>query len=68
MLSRISVVEDITEEYRPFMSDESVSLMVDTTRRIPIKILQEFVVTQSVSSGFVSLPLHRIHLRTDLLS
>lgn len=51
------------------MSDEFVSLMIDTHQNFArygsytVFNGEEFVVTQVVSSGFVSLPLHRIHLK-----
>lgn len=48
MSGRLSVVEDVREEYGPFVSDESLSLEGDTTRNKPIKILQDTGITQSL--------------------
>lgn len=41
MLGKISVVKNMWEEYRPFVSDESALLMSNTTRKIPRKILRD---------------------------
>lgn len=38
---RISVVGDVRKEYRPFVSDASISLVGYTTRKVPINILQD---------------------------
>lgn len=70
------------------MSNGSVLLVSDTTKRTPIKVLRdmgamqslilkssflcglnlatgEFVIIQSISTNFVSIPLHQFHLVSD---
>lgn len=48
MSDRISVVEDAREKYSPLVSDGSVSVMVDKTRKIPVKSLRDTGATQSL--------------------
>lgn len=57
MSNRISVLEDMREEYRPFLSDGPLSLVGDTTRKIPVKILRD---TGGIQSLMLKRCLHRV--------
>lgn len=83
--------KDVREEYRPFVSNGSVSPVGDPTEKKSVKILRdtgatqslivessvpcgsdsatgESVIIQGVTGSFVSIPLHRIHLTSGLVS
>ncbi|VDI57685.1 Hypothetical predicted protein [Mytilus galloprovincialis] len=53
------------EEYKPFMSDGFISIVDDTTLQ-PIKILRDTGASQSLLLEDV--PLHRIYLKSDLIT
>ncbi|VDI02099.1 Hypothetical predicted protein [Mytilus galloprovincialis] len=63
---------DYMEEYKPFMSDGFISIVDDTTLQ-PIKILRDTGASQSlllegVELGCIDVPLHRIYLKSDLIT
>ncbi|VDI47747.1 Hypothetical predicted protein [Mytilus galloprovincialis] len=60
---------DYMEEYKPFMSDGFISIVDDTTLQ-PIKILRtlELLSLYCVELGCIDVPLHRIYLKSDLIT
>ena len=83
-------IDEIREEYRPFVSNGSVCPVDDPTRKVNINILRdtgatqslilnkymprgadtatgEMVVIQRVGKGFVSVPLHKVTLESNLV-